>query len=263
MIYINELSKKVLELEKEYFDLIYELFNELILIYSNNDISIDEAVKEFLVKQQHTTIFIPGYKDNNSFKRRQMYKRNRKFWDKNKETFIEFIIKKGNVGIFGIGDNTFTSEYMNEVKRNSLFYDVLVFNDPFYTLELSDEEMDCYTNDFLFYSNILYIWGIKRYLSVEENEVFAIIFPFDSLLTHEDITTIMDESHDAAVSWINQIFDITGNNDGIVSDIEKIKNLPIEKIQEELYRNGIYQNYIEALNFGLDRLTEDNRKVLF
>ena len=91
--------------------------------------------------------------------------------------------------------------------------------------------MDCYTNDFLFYSNILYIWEIKRYLSVEENEVFAIIFPFDSLLTHEDITTIMDESHDAAVSWINQIFDITGNNDGIVSDIEKIKNLPIEKME--------------------------------
>lgn len=262
MIYINELSKKVLELEKEYFDLIYEMFSELILIYSKNDISIDEAVKEFLVKQQHTTIFIPGYKDNHSFKRRQMYKRNREFWDKNKETFIEFIIKKGNVGIFGIGDNTFTSEYMNEVKRNSLFYDVLVFNDPFYTLELSDEELDCYTNDFLFYSNILYIWEIKRYLSVEENEVFAIIFPFDSLLTHEDITTIMDESHDAAVSWINQIFDITGNNDGIVSDIEKIKNLPIEKIQEELYRNGIYQNYIEALNFGLQRLTEDNRKEI-
>ena len=85
-IYMNELSKKVIELEKEYFNLIYELFNELILIYSEDNISIDEAVKKFLAKQQHTTIFIPGYKDNYSFKRKQMYKMNQEFWEKNKDT---------------------------------------------------------------------------------------------------------------------------------------------------------------------------------
>ena len=48
-IYMNELSKKVIELEKEYFNLIYELFNELILIYSEDNISIDEAVKKQVV----------------------------------------------------------------------------------------------------------------------------------------------------------------------------------------------------------------------
>ena len=167
---MNELGKKVLELEKEYFDLIYELFSELILIYSENNISVEETVKKFLAKQQHATLFIPGYKDNHSFKRRQLYKRNKEFWEKNKETIIEFIIKEANVGIFGTGDNTFISEYMSEIKRNSLFYDLLVFNDPFYTLDITDDKMDLYTGDFLFYMNILYIWEIKRYLSVEEIE---------------------------------------------------------------------------------------------
>lgn len=118
---MNELSKKVIEIEKEYFNLIYELFNELILIYSEDNISIDEAVKNFLAKQQHNTIFIPGYKDNYSFKRKQMYKMNQAFWEKNKDTVVEFIIKEGNVGIFGVGDNTFTSEYLNEIKRNSMY----------------------------------------------------------------------------------------------------------------------------------------------
>lgn len=261
-IYMNELSKKVIELEKEYFNLIYELFNELILIYSEDNISIDEAVKKFLAKQQHTTIFIPDYKDNYSFKRKQMYKMNQEFWEKNKDTFIEFIIKEGNVGIFGIGDNTFTSEYLNEIKRNSLFYDVLVFNDPFYTFWSSDKELDFDSNVVLFYRNILYIWEIKCYLSVEENEVFTIIFPFDSLLTHEDSIIIMDESRTAAVSWINQIFDITNDKDDIVSNIEKIKNLSIEKIQEELYRNGIYESYLEALNYSQNLLTEDEKKEI-
>lgn len=137
---MKELSKKVIELEKEYFNLIYELFNELILIYSEDNISVDEAVKKFLAKQQHTTILIPGYKDNYSFKRKQMYNMNQVFWKKNKDTFIEFIIKERNVGIFGVGDNTFASEYLSEIKRNSLFYDVLVFNDPFYTFWSSDKE---------------------------------------------------------------------------------------------------------------------------
>ena len=256
---MNELGKKVLELEKEYFDLIYELFSELILIYSENNISVEEAVKKFLAKQQHATLFIPGYKDNHSFKRRQLYKRNKEFWEKNKETIIEFIIKEANVGIFGTGDNTFISEYMSEIKRNSLFYDLLVFNDPFYTLDITDDKMDLYTGDFLFYMNILYIWEIKRYLSVEENEVFTIIFPFNSLLTHEEKKTIIDESHDAGVSWINQIFDITND---VVSNIEKIKNLSIDKIQEELYRNGIYQNYLEALNYSQKLLTEDEKRFI-
>ena len=72
----------------------------------------------------------------------------------------------------------------------------------------------------------------------------------------------MDESHAAAVFWINQIFDITNDKDDIVSNIEKIKNLSKEKIQEELYRNGIYESYLEALNYSQNLLTEDVKKEI-
>lgn len=258
---MNELSKKVIELEKEYFNLIYESFHDLILIYEEDNISIEKAVKKYLAKQQ-TTILVPGYKDNYSFKRKQLYKKNVEFWNNNKDTFIEFISGKNNVGIFGVGDNTFTSEYLNEIKRNSLFYDILVFNDPFYTFWHSDKESNFDSSIFLFYSNILYIWEIKCYLSVEENEVFTIIFPFDSLLTNEENANIMNESRNVAISWINEIFDITANKDDIVSNIGKVKHLSIEKIQEELYRNGIYEDYLAALDYNQNLLDENTKKEI-
>ena len=67
-IYMNELSKKVIELEKEYFNLIYELFNELILIYSEDNISIDEAVKKFLLYLSQAIKIIIHLKGNRCIK---------------------------------------------------------------------------------------------------------------------------------------------------------------------------------------------------
>ncbi len=258
---MNEFSKTVIELEKEYFNLIYELFHDLIQIFTEDNISIDEAVKKYLSKQQNA-IFVPRYKDNYAFKRKQLFERNMEFWNRNKDMFIKFISKEKNVGIFGVGDSTFTPEYLNEIKRNSLFYDVLVFNDPFYTYWSSDKELHFDYNINKFYKDILYIWETKCYLSIEENEVFIIIFPFDSLLTNEEKTNIIRESRNAAISWINEIFDITVDIDNVVSDIEKVKNLSIEKIQRELYRNGIYINYLEALNYSQDLLKENVKKEI-
>ncbi len=258
---MNELSKRVIELEKEYFNNIYESFHDLILIFEEDNISIEDTVKKYLDRQQ-TSIFIPGYKDNHSFKRKQMYKTNVEFWNNNKDTFIEFILNEKNIGIFGVGDSTFTSEYLNEIKRNSLFYDVLVFNDPFYSFWNTDKEANFDSSVFHFYANILYIWEIKCYLSVEENEVFSIIFPFDSLLTDEEKSIIIGESRNAAASWINEIFGITFDNNDIVSNIEKIKNLSKEKIQNELYKNGIYVSYLEALDYHQNLLDEETKREI-
>ena len=259
---MNELSKKVIEVEKEYFSLLQEMFWELISIFEEEHLSVDETVKKYLVKQRQTTIFVPGYKDNHSFRRRQMYEKNITFWNKNKDTLIDFISSQTNVGIFGVGDNIFVSEYLNETKRNSLFYDVIVFNDPFYTIFATDKELDYESNIAIFYRNILYIWEIRRYLSIEKNEVFTIVFPFDILLTNEEKINIADESHLVAVSWINEIFGITSDENDFVRNLEKVKQLPIEKIQEKLYRNGIYQNYIEALNYSQNMLSEKEKKEI-
>ena len=98
-IYMNEFSKTVIELEKEYFNLIYELFHDLIQIFTEDNISIDEAVKKYLSKQQNA-IFVPRYKDNYAFKRKQLFERNMEFWNRNKDMFIKFISKEKNVGIF-------------------------------------------------------------------------------------------------------------------------------------------------------------------
>ena len=92
--------------------------------------------------------------------------------------------------------------------------------------------------------------------------MFSIIFPFDSLLTDEEKSIIIGESRNAAASWINEIFGITFDNNDIVSNIEKIKNLSKEKIQNELYKNGIYVSYLEALDYHQNLLDEETKREI-
>lgn len=116
---MSDSSKRIIEIQNNYFAQIQELFGDLILIFEKEATSVSDAVDKYLSKQK--TFFIPGYKDNLAYKRQLLYKNNYMFWSENKNLIADYIKSRSNVGIFGVGDNTFIYDYPNEIKRNSLF----------------------------------------------------------------------------------------------------------------------------------------------
>lgn len=260
---MSDSSKRIIEIQNNYFAQIQELFGDLILIFEKEATSVSDAVDKYLSKQK--TFFIPGYKDNLAYKRQLLYKNNYMFWSENKNLIADYIKSRSNVGIFGVGDNTFIYDYPNEIKRNSLFYDILVFNDPFYTYYSSDKELNFNSNAVLFYESILYLWIIKRYTSLDGNEAFSIVFPFDSLLSDEEKNIIADNSKNHADSWVNEMFGIKetiNGTDNLVNNISLLKDMTLEEIQEKLYKNGIYQSVTEALNYSQNLLSDAEKREI-
>lgn len=248
---MNTTDKGIIEIENNYFAIVYELFGDLISFYENECVSIPETVSRY--HHNKKTFLIQGYKDSLSYKREQLYKNIASFWDENKDTLVDYIKGKSNVGIFGARDETLTYEYPDEIKRNSIFYDILVFNDPFYTPPSSRLELDFESNEVIFYENILYTWEMKSYISVSENEVFVLIFPFDSLFSNELTNEIFAKSSEAGLLWVKDMFGIdvqAKDIDDIFNNIDILRGKTLEDIQTELYKNGIIQSIADALNYS-------------
>lgn len=252
---MNTTDKTIIEIENNYFSILKELFGDLITFFENENeyeyVSIPETVNRYCRNKK--TFLIKGYKDSLSYKREQLYKNVASFWDKNKDTLVDYIKGKPNVGIFGARDDTLTYEYLDEIKRNSIFYDILVFNDPFYTSPSSRLELNLKSNEIIFYENILTIWEMKPYTSVSENEVFLLIFPFDSLFSNELTKKIFEESEEAGILWVNEMFGIdvkTRNIDNVFKNVEILQDKSLKDIQTELYKNGIIQSIADALNYS-------------
>ena len=249
-------SRVINELQQEYYNLIEESFPELVRIFESGEKSVCDTVDRFL--SEKATFTIPGYKDNLSYRRRQMFLKDKFFWNKYKDVFVEFIKAKQNIGIFGVGDNTYASEYLNEIKRNSMFFDILVFNDPFFLYYTTEAELDFDSNKRLFYQNLLYVWETKRYASLGNNDVFVIIFPFDCMMTDEDKDSIVSDCKPSVDLWIKEMFGITteirGSED-LAKNLSILKGMSLETVQTKLYENGINESIAEAMNYSQNQLT--------
>lgn len=256
---MSQLDQVIIEIEKEYYDFIYEYYNDLILLYEENLDSIDITVKQYMSMEKQRTLYIPGYTNNHAYRRKQLFVRDNQFWRNRVETLTEYIMERQSVGIFGTQGDITVSQYMYELKRNALFYDVLVLNDPFYTYWSTEIENDYYPNIVLFYTNILYMWQIRKYLFDQEDNVFVVIFPFNSLISNKKRKEIADEAHEVGCAWIKEIFDIS-SHEKVIDSVEKLKKYSIKEIQEKLYVNGIYNSYLEAISYSLNMLDEPTRR---
>lgn len=121
-------DREIVEIEIRYYSILESYYSDLYKEYLNCSKNIDMAIKKYC--NQQPNLYLPGNKDILTYKRKKFIEEIIAFWNEHLEMVSSFIMSVPSVGIFGIGDG-YSNEFHNEISRNALFYDVLVFNDPF------------------------------------------------------------------------------------------------------------------------------------
>ena len=250
-------GKQMIDIQKEYFEIVTENFGPLIDAFESTN-SIEKAIEVF--KQQTPSLIVPGYSDNQLYRMKKTRENLVRFWKRYMEPCREFIVSSENVGFFGAYDNVEVSHYMNALKRNSLFYSILVFDDPFFVGCYSEKEWKFDSNAEIYYRNVLNIRMMNQYISDKECQPFAVFFPFLSLFSDNEKHSIVQGTVRSAKKWISDVFNLSMEEPDYEDDIKKLKEYPADEIEFALIENGFDKSYLGGLNYHMQLLSEDQRR---
>lgn len=251
---MDDIEKKIINTQNEYFELLQESYGDLIQIYENESTSVKEAVEKYLRRYSilsEREAYLP-------YKRSLFRKQVTAFWKTHRDDLINFVKKKTNVGLYGSPDDTLTFSYLDEIKRNSLFYDIIVLNDPFYG-SVSPKEERFESNATLFYRNILLLWELKKYVSLNNSTVFTVVFPFKDMLTEEDHESLYRECLLDSGEWASEMFGLLEKKTS-EEILEALINMPLEDVNTILKSNGILQPIHEAMNYSQNLLSDEEKR---
>lgn len=234
-------DKKIIEIQNEYYTMVTDLYGDLIKLYETTQ-SIDKAVSSFI--SQTPSLYVPNYSNNLLYRLRKTQEEAVRFWENNLDYCREYVISKKNVGFFGINDDNQVLEYKNEIRRNSLFYDILVFDDPFF-FDFKTDILWNYNMSFLF-SCVLHISELKKYMCSEDDCPFVMIFPLAALVSTEEKDNIHVKAEEKASEWLKDELGLTGD---MREDIILLNSMSLEETITKLKESGISNSYASDLLF--------------
>lgn len=247
-------ERTIVEIEEKYYGIIERYYSELYDEYLKCDKNTEKAIKNYCSMQPK--IYIPGNKNLLNYKRKTFIEDINAFWNEYLKTVTDYILSIPSVGIFGVGDS-YSWEFNNEIRRNALFYDVIVLNDPFRVIR-NTREFELKQNEQIFFRNILHVMDIKRFVVSSDDRQFVILAPLDDIITEEEKEHLLKEAELEGKKYVNEIF---GLGDGeLWEDILLMKNLSLEEAQEKLYEYGMFLNLGEAMTYSQDMLSEKDKR---
>ena len=245
----------IIEIENQYFEILEKYYSDLYDCYieSNKDLSI--ALSKYKSKQ--IDFVMPGYKNPSIFRKEQCKIEINEFWDKNYTVIENCIRRNKNIGVFGGGDS-FSDRYRTEISSNSLFYELLVFNEPIYGRIPEKLEMEMEQGTLRFWHDIINILDIKQYIITNNGQHFIVIFPLAKILSDKEREDIMQESWEETQKYVSDVFGL-GKGE-FWEDIAILKDTSLEEAQTKLFDNGLYYRIDEAMNYSQSLISEKERR---
>ena len=236
-------DRMIVEIELKYYEIIERHYSELYDEYLKCDKDTNKAIEKYRGTQPK--FYMPGSKDLLHYKRKTFIEEMSAFWQAYIKTVTDYILSVQSVGIFGVGDS-YSWEFKNEISRNALFYDVIVLNDPFSPIsDLHEFEME--QNEWIFFSNVLHVMDIKKYVASSDDRQFVILAPLERILTEEEKGQLYKEAEVEGVKFANEIFGLGSGE--VWEDIALMKDISLEEAQEKLFAHGLYLNLGEAMTY--------------
>lgn len=254
---MNDQMQKILQIEAEYYNIIFEAYPDLLDMYDQGGISIHETIQKYI--QNKPIIIIPNHSDNIVYKKTKFLKEVHNFWLKNIDAIQDCFTSqnKYSIGVFGGADHS-AYDYSEEISRNSLFFDILVFDDPFFLLDDETEKEQVYTpNKIAFFESILLVYSIKKFVFQENGEPFVLIVPFH-LLGDNCKALFFSEADVKSKEYLSNTFGLTYND--YISDIGTIKEWSLERIQAQLYSDGLFYSVGEAMNYSQNMISDKSKR---
>lgn len=253
---MNDQMQKILQVEAEYYNIIFEAYPDLLDIYDQGGMSIHETAQKYI--QSKPIISIPNHSDNIVYKKTEFIKEVHNFWLKNMDAVQDYFSSQNtySIGVFGGADQS-VYDYSEEISRNSLFFDILVFDDPLFLLDNENEKERVYNpNKIAFFESILLVYSIKKFVFQGNGEPFVLIVPFH-LLGDSCKDLFFSEADVKSKEYLSNTFGLTYND--YSSDIGTIKKWSLERIQAQLCSDGLFYSVGEAMNYSQNMMSDKDR----
>ena len=256
----TEIIPKIIELNKELWNKVMELFLFNKVSFYNKDFIMNEFIKlKTLVKDTSLEDFIALYKNIESFFQEEGEDEDGEIdtapsillLDTYKEWEEHDLIGLGKMTVMGAttgwGKTTTTTSLILDILRNNNDIDVLYCG----SMEIDKKEMRMKLGNLLLGENL---FALEKQIMITEKEIMTLKDKYDIIrnktqdeITNEDIEDMIRKMIKWTLSLEEKIFSLKKYKDSLLADIEKLK-LEIKELEKQKSNNYIKQQK-EKLEF--------------